>query len=498
MSLKTNSCTSVCRICLAIDSRTFLLSGTHLQLVFEKITNTALHTQDQRPVAACYLCYHQLKKSCKLIQMSTKAENILTDIFSRCNKITRQSISLVQRHADKKLYRSLSFSKIDYCDVTIPEKVKIEVKVERDIEKENKMNTEICDSEEDTEVDVGLNDPVSLGSFNVMTHHIIDLKEEENLEDGDFAETNDILIENDQYLIPIKSKSQPRLHKCNICPKRYVKRFHLWRHLMVHTGEKPFKCRVCSAKFRTKYHMDRHLICIHNLNKDPYKCDKCGSKFQDRNELRKHVKTHIFECDYCHQQIKVRTDFIHHLKSHKEKTMNETRAKLQKCPFCDVELFEAELKRHTRIHKKNRNCSVCNRRFKKYYELQQHFRTHTGERPFECDQCHKRFMTKPHLKIHLKLHTGEKPFKCEVCELSFIRRSQLNTHMRTHTGEKNFECSVCQRRFRYKHILVLHMRTHTGEKPFKCSVCDKRFIARMNMSRHIAKIHNEKKKIVND
>ena len=35
-------------------------------------------------------------------------------------------------------------------------------------------------------------------------------------------------------------------------------------------------------------------------------------------------------------------------------------------------------------------CNVCNRSFGYKHVLQNHERTHTGEKPFECKECHKR------------------------------------------------------------------------------------------------------------
>lgn len=65
------------------------------------------------------------------------------------------------------------------------------------------------------------------------------------------------------------------------------------------------------------------------------------------------------------------------------------------------------------VHQNGRDkvftCKICNRSFGYKHVLQNHERTHTGEKPFECKVCHKRFTRDHHLKTHMRLHTGEKP-----------------------------------------------------------------------------------------
>ena len=91
----------------------------------------------------------------------------------------------------------------------------------------------------------------------------------------------------------------------------------------------------------------------------------------------------------------------------------------------------------------------------------------------KAGQCDKRFNRTSSLNEHLRTHNGEKPFKCTYCEKSFAKSSDRNTHTRIHTGEKPFKCTHCDKIFARKTHLVSHIRIHTREKPFNCNHCDK-------------------------
>ncbi|XP_061880605.1 zinc finger protein 501-like [Entelurus aequoreus] len=165
------------------------------------------------------------------------------------------------------------------------------------------------------------------------------------------------------------------------------------------------------------------------------------------------------------------------------------------CSICaESFILKGHLNQHMKTHtgEKPFNCSVCGKSFSKNVHLTRHMTTHTGEKTLKCSVCGKSFYRNCHLTQHLRTHTGEKPFNCSVCGTSFSQSGSLTSHMRTHTGEKTFNCSVCDKSFSQKSHLTKHMTTHTGEKTFNCSVCDKSFSQKTHLTKHMTTHTGEK------
>ncbi|XP_069681258.1 protein krueppel-like [Periplaneta americana] len=129
-------------------------------------------------------------------------------------------------------------------------------------------------------------------------------------------------------------------------------------------------------------------------------------------------------------------------------------------------------------------CSTCNRSFGYKHVLQNHERTHTGEKPFRCAVCQKRFTRDHHLKTHMRLHTGEKPYECSHCDRQFVQVANLRRHLRVHTGERPYACELCPSKFSDSNQLKAHTLIHKGEKPFECFRCQGRFRRRHHLMHH--------------
>ncbi|XP_064092714.1 zinc finger and BTB domain-containing protein 14-like isoform X25 [Macrobrachium nipponense] len=81
-----------------------------------------------------------------------------------------------------------------------------------------------------------------------------------------------------------------RIHQCPYCSYNTTMLQNLKRHILRHTGEKPFTCPYCPYKSTQKVHVDTHMRT--HTGERPYSCPYCPAQFKTGANMKRHLKNH--------------------------------------------------------------------------------------------------------------------------------------------------------------------------------------------------------------
>ena len=214
-----------------------------------------------------------------------------------------------------------------------------------------------------------------------------------------------------------KKISTPAVLECDICHKQFTHRGMLNRHIITHSGAKPFQCSECDKTFTRKHHLHNHQFLHMSL--------------EERTKFRKHV------CKEC-GKVFSRKEYLDQHSHSEDKKQN------YKCVQCDKSFVQKSgLTRHMALHgEKKLKCEVCNKAFARSDTLNEHLQSHINMRDFACPECGKSFNTKSYLQKHLLSHYQIRDFSCVECGKAFLHKSDLNRHELMHQRkEKELRCA---------------------------------------------------------
>ncbi|XP_034428311.1 zinc finger protein 70-like [Hippoglossus hippoglossus] len=118
-----------------------------------------------------------------------------------------------------------------------------------------------------------------------------------------------------------KCTAQAKMFPCPICSKMFKFKSLLASHSLIHSEIRPYACDFCSRSFRRLSHLKRHREVVHANGARPpqsFICHICGKDKKCRSQLDRHVIIHTgerpFACNLCTAHFNRSGNLLQHRK----------------------------------------------------------------------------------------------------------------------------------------------------------------------------------------
>ncbi|KAL7407232.1 hypothetical protein ABVT39_005411 [Epinephelus coioides] len=256
-----------------------------------------------------------------------------------------------------------------------------------------------------------------------------------------------------------RKRERTRRHVgCDICGKVFRDVYHLNRHKLSHSGEKPYACHVCGLRFKRKDRMSYHVRSHDGSVGKPYVCQSCGKGFSRPDHLNGHIKqVHTTErphkCQICNASFATRDRLRSHLACHEDKIP---------CKVCGKFLRAAYMTDHLKKHSEGTHnyCGICNKDGQENAGKCPHLESE------ESDPSFGELSNSDELKSPHKPDGPELEMPSLACNGASAGALGSPEGSKAKTDpEKKFTCGICGQAFRTKSYLNKHQhRVHKAQK----------------------------------
>lgn len=281
-----------------------------------------------------------------------------------------------------------------------------------------------------------------------------------------------------------ETKEEKSSYNCPLCEKVCTTQHQLTMHIRQHntdTGGADHSCSICGKSLSSASSLDRHML-VHSGER-PYKCTVCGQSFTTNGNMHRHMKIHEKDTNSTTAAAPPSPLKRRRLSS-KRKLSHDAESEREDPGPAKKTVEDGQSGGLDKMADETFHCPVCFKEFVCKYGLETHMETHS-DNPLRCDICCVTFRTHRGLLRHNALVHKQLPrdamgrpfiqnnpsipagfhdlgftdFSCR--KFPRISQAWCETNLRRCISEQHrFVCDTCDKAFPMLSSLILHRQTH--------------------------------------